>query len=475
MIGIGGSGMCPLAEILHSRGVALTGSDNNESDTLNRIRALGIPVTVGHFEDTVQTADAVVYSAAISGDNPELAGAKKRGIPCFERSLLLGALTRLFERCVGVAGTHGKTTVTSMLTQILLTGGLDPSAVIGGKLPLINANGRAGQSGLLVCEACEYHNTFLEMSPTLAVLLNIDNDHLEFFGAMENLEAAFTEFCAKAAVILVNGNDLPALKAAKIETAGRTHSFVSNANNKEEHSQLRFAKRVYTYGEGEGFDFAFSNIQKRKTGHLFDFSAQGDRPFEIEIKVPGRHNVQNAAAAAAAALLLGADAQAIQKGLREFGGAGRRFEILGEFTPGQNIGATVPETGSKASVTVADDYAHHPTELRVTLETAKSMDFKTVWAVFQPFTFSRTAMLLDEFAQALQIADKVILAEIMGSREVNTYNIYSSDLAAKIPGSVCLPDFRSIADHVTANAQPGDLVLTLGCGDIYKAAKLMLD
>lgn len=437
-IGIGGSGMCPLAEILHSEGYALSGSDNNESDTLARIRALGIPVTMGQRAENIEGAEMVVYTAALLKDNPELVAAKASGIPTFERAKLFGAISRLYKNCIGVCGTHGKTTVTSMTTQILLTADLDPSAVIGGKLPLIGANGRVGKSETFVCEACEFVDTFLELSPAVAVILNIDEDHLDYFKTLDNLILSFHKFAAMATdAVIYNGDDQNTLKAMK-GIDGKTE---------------------ITFGFAEKNDYSPANITDiRGAYYAFDVIYKGETLGHVQLKVPGRHNILNALAAIAASMHAGASFADCKKGLESFGGAGRRFENLGEYK----------------GITFADDYAHHPAELRVTLEAAMKMGYNTVWAVFQPFTFSRTYMLMDDFAEVLQIPDRCVLTEIMGSREVNTYNVYTAQLAEKIPGSVWFNTFDEVADFVLQNAKAGDLVLTLGCGDIYKAAKIMI-
>lgn len=437
-IGIGGSGMCPLAEILHSEGYALSGSDNNESDTLARIRALGIPVTMGQRAENIEGAEMVVYTAALLKDNPELVAAKASGIPTFERAKLFGAISRLYKNCIGVCGTHGKTTVTSMTTQILLSADLDPSAVIGGKLPLIGANGRVGKSETFVCEACEFVDTFLELSPAVAVILNIDEDHLDYFKTLDNLILSFHKFAAMATdAVIYNGDDQNTLKAMK-GIGGKTE---------------------ITFGFAEKNDYSPANITDiRGAYYAFDVIYKGETLGHVQLKVPGRHNILNALAAIAASMHAGASFADCKKGLESFGGAGRRFENLGEYK----------------GITFADDYAHHPAELRVTLEAAMKMGYNTVWAVFQPFTFSRTYMLMDDFAEVLQIPDRCVLTEIMGSREVNTYNVYTAQLAEKIPGSVWFNTFDEVADFVLQNAKAGDLVLTLGCGDIYKAAKIMI-
>ncbi len=434
MIGIGGSGMCPLAEILHSKGYELTGSDNNESDPLSRIRNLGIKVFMGHSADNIKGAQLVVYSAAISEDNPELKAAREQGIPTMERSHMLGALTRHFDNVIGVCGTHGKTTVTSMITQILILNKMDPTAVIGGKLPLINSNGIAGGSETMVCESCEFVDTFLQLSPDIAVLLNIDNDHLDYFKTMENLTLSFHKFLAMAGRAYINGDDERAKKAAEGISAD-----------------------IVTFGFGEKNIYRAENIIRGKFGFLFDVVKNDEKIINIDMHIPGRHNVLNGLAAFAVCYDMGVAAEGIKDAIQKFTGAGRRFEFLGEY----------------GGFMLADDYAHHPTEIRATLSAAKELDYNRVIAVFQPFTFSRTALLKDEFISALSLADKVILTPIMGSREVNTYGISSEDLAKGLKDAVIVDGFENIADTVIKTAGRGDLVITMGGGDIYKAAHII--
>ena len=434
MIGIGGSGMCPLAEILHSKGYELTGSDNNESDPLSRIRNLGIKVFMGHGADNIKGAQLVVYSAAISEDNPELKAAREQGIPTMERSHMLGALTRHFDNVIGVCGTHGKTTVTSMITQILILNKMDPTAVIGGKLPLINSNGIAGGSETMVCESCEFVDTFLQLSPDIAVLLNIDNDHLDYFKTMENLTLSFHKFLAMASRAYINGDDERAKKAAEDINAD-----------------------IVTFGFGEENIYRAENIKRGKFGFSFDVIKNGEKIISIEMHIPGRHNVLNGLAAFAVCYDMGVSAEGIKDAIQKFTGAGRRFEFLGEY----------------GGFMLADDYAHHPTEIRATLSAAKELDYNRVIAVFQPFTFSRTALLKDEFISALSLADKVILTPIMGSREVNTYGISSENLAKGLKDAVIADGFENIADTVIKTAGKGDLVITMGGGDIYKAAHII--
>ncbi len=436
MIGIGGSGMCPIAEILHSLGYSITGSDNNESDPIKRLRKLGIEIFMGHDAKNIGSAEALIYSAAIAQDNLELVAARAAGIPTIERSHMLGAITRKFGNVIGVCGTHGKTTVTSLLTQILLQGGKDPTAVIGGRLPLINANGIAGKSDTMVCEACEFVDTFLQLSPDTAVLLNIDNDHLDYFGTMENLVKSFTKFVNMAKTVILNGDDPKALSACK------------------EHG----GKRI-TFGLKENNDYMAANISRGKYGMCFDVLHNGQKLARMELFIPGEHNVYNALAAFAAAHINGVDVSQIVQSVQAFGGAGRRFEKLGEYK----------------GILLADDYAHHPTEITATLQAAKALGFKKVIAVFQPFTFSRTDLLKYEFIKALSIADEVVLTPIMGSREKNLSGIRSEDLAEEIPNCTCVQNFEQAADVACSKAQDGDLILTMGGGDIYKAAYIMRD
>jgi len=434
MIGIGGSGMCPLAEILHSKGYLLTGSDNNESDPLKRVKNLGIKVFMGHNASNVEGSELVVYSAAISKDNPELVRAAELGIPTMERSHLLGALTRKYDNVIGVCGTHGKTSVTSMITQILILNKCDPTAVIGGKLPLINSNGIAGKSETMVCESCEFVDTFLQLSPDITVLLNIDNDHLDYFKTMDNLVASFTKFIAMGKKCYVNGDDELSVKAcddAKV-------------------------KKI-TFGFEATNDFYVTNIEKGKFGFSFDVCKGVEKLINIALHIPGHHNILNALAAFAVAYDMGTEPLGIKEALEKFTGAGRRFEFLGEY----------------GGWCLADDYAHHPTEITATLTAAKNLSYNNVIAVFQPFTFSRTALLKDEFIKALSIADKVILTPIMGSREVNTYGITSEDLAKELPNAVVVDGFENIADKIIETAKENDIVITMGGGDIYKAAYIV--
>lgn len=433
--------MCPLAEILHKEGYLLSGSDNNETDTLARIRSMGIPVTLGQKAENIEGAEMIVYTAALLPDNPELVAAKASGIPTFERSKLLGAVTRIYPNSICISGTHGKTTACSMLTQVLIEADFDPTAVIGGKLPLTGSNGMVGHSEHMVCEACEFVDTFLDLSPDIAVILNVDEDHLDYFKTFDNLKKSFTKFAAMATkMIIYNGDDQNTIDTVipATEISG---------------------KPVITFGLDEGNIYRAVNIELKNEFASFDLIRYGETLGRVTLGIPGKHHVYNALAVIASAMESGVSFEQCVKGICNFHGAGRRFEILAQID----------------GITIADDYAHHPKELEVTLETAMKMGYNKVWAVFQPFTYSRTSILFDEFVRVLRIPDRCIMTEIMGSREVNTYNIYTSQLADQIEGSVWFNTFEEVAEYAVNNAQSGDLIITLGCGDIYKAAKIMIN
>lgn len=476
MIGIGGSGMFPLAEIMHKRGFYITGSDNNETATLEAVRKLGIPVFMGQSSENVASAphggpDLVIYSAAIAADNAELVAARQleRDGHCLtaERSVLLGLLTSGFDETLCVSGTHGKTTVTGMLVNILQESesarNYGVSAVIGGKMRIADgrlASGllydgctkpktRDGQ-GVMVCEACEFSNTFLQLYPTVSVILNIDDDHMDFFKTHENLVNSFTEFARRTTKLLVvNGDDSAALESVR---------------------DLDTARVTFGYGD---CDYRPVNIAHRdKFDTSFDIiSGDGDPSRAGKILVPsvvlrvaGDHNILNAVAAAAAALNVGVTAEEIVRGLDKFYGVGRRFERRG----------TCEGTGAD----IYDDYAHHPAEISATLDAALSLGYKRIVVIHQPFTFSRTHTLMDDFAAALSKAGLVLLTDIMGGREVNTCGVTSEQLCEKVraAGTDCrvCGSLENTAAQARLLIGEGDFVITMGCGDIYKAADILV-
>ena len=436
-IGIGGAGMCPIAEILISLGYDVSGSDNNDTETFRRVEKEGAKVYLGQVKENItDDVELVIYTNAILAGNEELEYAKAN-FPCFERAEALGAISRIFSNCIGICGTHGKTTTTSMTTQILMEAGLDPSAVIGGKLPLINAYGRYGHSQNFVCESCEFNNTFLHMNPDIAVILNIDEDHLDFFKNLDNIKKSFRKFAELTTkTVIYNGDDKNTVDTLKgLE-----------------------GKKMISVGRNDGNEWVAKNVSVPGGFHSeYDAYHNGEFVAHVDLSVPGEHNILNSLCAFVASYESGADVEHIKAGLKHFGGAARRFELLGKYN----------------GVTFADDYAHHPKEIKVTLEAAKKMGYNHVWAVHQPFTYTRTSLLLNDFAKVLQIADKCVISKIMGSREVNTIGIKAKDLADQVPGSVQLDSFEEICDYVCDNAEDGDLVITLGCGDVYKVARMM--
>lgn len=437
-IGCGGSGMYPLIQILAARGYQISGSDVLDGSTIRAEREMGVNVMLGHKGDNVIGADLVVYSAAIAKNNVELSAAASYGIRCVERSVVLGYVSRLYKNSICVSGTHGKTTTTAMITTMLELAGRDPSAVIGGKLPLINGYGKSGSGNDIVVEACEYAETFLKLTPYLSVVLNIDNDHLDYYHSMGELKFAFKRFALMTQfLIFANGDDKNTMDV-----------------------MYTLDRRVRTFGILNDGDYQALNVQEYKPGFFeFDLAEWKKIVGHIRLSVPGYHNVYNAMAACGVCRHIGLSGEQCAEGLAAFTGAGRRFEVYGECN----------------GAVVIDDYAHHPAELRATLTTAKKMGYKRLIAVHQPFTYSRTKMLLNDFADVLKLADVAVITPILGSREVDDGSIRSADLARKVPGSVLVDSLEAAAAWVKENAREGDLVITLGCGDVYKASKMMVE
>ena len=437
-IGCGGSGMYPLIQILNAKGYVISGSDVLDGSIIQYEREMGVKVSLGHSADNVIGTDLVVYSAAISKDNVELNAAASYGIPTVERSVLLGYVSRLYKDSICVSGTHGKTTTTSMITTALELAGRDPSAVIGGKLPLIGGYGKAGSGQSVVIEACEYHETFLQLTSTVGVILNIDNDHLEYYGTMGQLKLAFQKFALLSRTVVFNMDDK------------NTMDVVNSID-----------RPVLSFGiKEEEARFHAVNIGEYKPGFFeFDVLELGEFFAHIRLGVPGYHNIYNALAMCCCVRPLGLKPEDAVRAAEEFHGTGRRFEIKGECN----------------GAVIVDDYAHHPTELAATLATAKEMGYDRVIAVHQPFTYSRTKMLMDEFAKVLRAADQVVLLPIMGGREKDDGSVKSEDLAAKLPGSVVVSGLEGAADWVKKNAKKGDLVICMSCGDLYKAADMMVE
>ena len=437
LIGIGGVSMNSLAELLLSKGVPVSGSDRLRTDVTARLEALGAAITYEHRPENVEGASLIVRTAAVHDENPEIVRAHELGIPVMERAEAWGHIMRDYDNVVCLSGTHGKTTTTSMITTALELAGRDPSAVIGGKLPLIHGYGKAGKGDDIVIEACEFSETFLKLTPYLSVVLNIDNDHLDYYGSMGELKFAFKRFALMTKFMIF-----------------------ANADDKNTMDVMyTLDRRVRTFGIDNDGDYQAINVQEYKPGFFeFDLKEWSKVTGHIRLAVPGRHNIYNALAMCAVCRFAGLTVEQCAAAAASFKGAGRRFEVYGECN----------------GAVVVDDYAHHPTELRATLNTAKELGYKRLIAVHQPFTYSRTKMLFNDFVDVLKIPDVAVITPIMGSREPNDPTITSAKLAAQIPGSVLVDSLEAAADWVKQNAREGDLVITLGCGDIYKASKMMV-
>ena len=436
-MGVGGVSMSPLAQVLHGAGVVVTGSDMHESAEVAHLRALGIPVTIGHLPQSVAGADCVIRTAAVHDDNPEIAAARAAGIPVFERAQAWGALMRHYKNALCVAGTHGKTTTTSMCAHIFLAAQRDPSIMIGGVLPALGAGHRVGHGDTIILESCEYCNSFLSFFPTVAVILNVDADHLDFFKDLEDVKHSFRRF------------------AELVPETGFVVADRDDANTMDALAGLD--RSTITFGLEDG-DVHAADLTWHGGFADFDAMVNGQCYAHVSLSVPGVHNVRNALAACAAAHCLGIPAAAVEEGLRAFHGAGRRFEKKGEFH----------------GAMVYDDYAHHPHELQALLTTAKGLGYQRIICAFQPHTYSRTHELFHDFVEVLKLPDITLLAEIYAARETNTLGISSNDLAREIPGSIYCPTLADVTEQLRRLAQPGDLILTVGAGDIYQAGEALL-
>lgn len=441
MIGIGGISMSALADILIHFGFKVSGSDAVKSPLTDRLSAKGAEIYIGQSAQNIKNPDLVCYTAAIKSDNPELKRAAELGIPTLERAQLLGLIMKNYKLPLAVAGTHGKTTTTSMLALILLAAEADPTVLVGGELPQIGGNLRIGDEKYLVFEACEYVESFLNFRPFLSIITNIEEDHLDYFVNLSHIITSFEKFArlnSPDGVIIVCSDDK------------NTQSIVQNIERKV----LKYAIN------DKNADFTARDIKEGADGKSeYKIYRNGEFFAEVKLNVPGRHNIYNSLGAAAAAAYLGISPEAIAKGLSEFGGTKRRFEKIGEM----------------GGIPVIDDYAHHPTEIKSTLKTAKGLGYKRVWCIFQPHTYSRTKAFLEDFAEALSLADRVVLADVYPAREKYDGSIHSCDLAAKIPGCTYINDFSAIERFMRANAAPGDIILCMGAGNINKVGYNLID
>ena len=444
LIGIGGVSMSGIAEILHHFGLFVTGSDCTKSRVTDRLSSHGIYVSIGHSTSLVEKSDLVIYSAAIAQDDPELECARNKNITVIERADFVGFLTRVYSDTIGVSGTHGKTTTTSMISLCFVEAGLDPNIQVGANLKQIGGNYRVGNSNYFILEACEYVESFLKFNPKSEVVLNIDNDHLDYFKTFDNIKNAFKKYVSllpRNGLLVTNADDESCLEL-RTNTYAKVCTFAIN-NNKA--------------------NFIARNINFDKDGFAkFDVYYNNTFFAEIKLSVPGYHNVYNALACISLCVNYGIDKYTIKSALKKFSGASRRFELVGSYN----------------NISVYDDYAHHPSEILATSRALQKKSFRQSWVIFQPHTYSRTKELLDDFAKALLDFNNIIITDIYAAREKNTYNISSQDLVNKINSlgkkAIYISDFDDIASYIKERACPNDIVLTMGAGTVVDISKKIL-
>ena len=434
LIGIGGVSMRPLGLVLRGMGMTVTGSDMNASVSTDELIAKGITVHIGHSAENIKGADCIIRTAAAHNDNPEIAAARAMGIPVFERAQAWGLIMREYKNAICISGTHGKTTTTAMITHIFMEAQRDPTVMLGGYLPLLHAGHRVGNGDTIIMESCEYCDSFLNFYPTVAIISNIEADHLDYFKDLAAVECSFRKFAGlvpRTGHVIANGDD-----RNTVQTLEDLH--------------------YISFGLGEKNDIRAENLSE--DFRSFDVLCFGKKYCHVHLNVYGRHNVYNALAAAAAAYVMNVDGAAVAAGLESFTGAGRRLE----------------RKGSYHGAAVYDDYAHHPGELHALIDAVKTMGFRRIILAFQPHTYTRTKALFSDFVAELKRVDIAVLAEIYAARESNKIGISSRDLAREIPGAVFFETLPEVAEYLRSVAQEGDIILTVGAGDIYKAGELLL-
>ena len=442
MIGIGGVSMSGIAGILKHWGFNVTGSDKCKSEITNKLLQKRIPVTIGHDFENVSKANLVVYTAAIKQDDPELVKARKLHIPTVERADFLGEITKAFSDTICISGTHGKTTTTSMVSACFLEGNLDPSIQVGATLKQINGNYKVGNSEYFIIEACEYVESFLKFHPKAEIILNIDNDHLDYFKNMENVNNAFKKYVSllpEDGILVINADNTYCL-------------------NLRDHTSAR----TITYAiENDHANYIAKNITFNKNGFpIFDVYHNNFFYATIELSVPGIHNVSNALACIALCDFYGIQKPDIKSGLKKYTGAHRRFEFVKNYQ----------------GINIYDDYGHHPTEIKATSMALQKKQYNKSWVVFQPHTYSRTQNLLSDFASSLVNFDNIIVTDIYAARETNTYNISSKDLVNKIKSlgkdAIYISNFHDIVNYLKEHAQKDDIILTLGAGNVTEIGSM---
>jgi UDP-N-acetylmuramate--alanine ligase len=445
MVGIGGSSMSGLAEILISLGYRITGSDMKASSATEKLGRFGVEIHIGHCAENVTNPDLVVYTVAVKEDNPEMIKARSMGVPVIDRAVLLGQLMKRYEYSIAISGTHGKTTTTSMITMIMLEADKDPTVHIGGELEAIGGNTKIGSSGYFITEACEYYESFLKFHPYIAVILNIEVDHVDYFKGIDHIRDTFYKF------------------ASLVPNEGYLVACMDDSNTRELLDQI--SCRKITYGvKSENAKWSARDITFDELGCASYTLLHDKKPLDtVKLNVPGIHNVNNSLAAIAASHALGCGLEDIKRGLARFGGAHRRFELKGIAD------------GAK----VIDDYAHHPTEVKATLKAAKNCGQSKIRCVFQPHTYTRTKAFIDDFATAFFDADQVIVTDIYAAREPDRGEINSSQLTEKINAAggnaLYIRSFDEIVNYLLQRTAPGEMILTMGAGDVYKVGELYLE
>lgn len=443
--GIGGISMSALAEIMISRGFTVTGSDSHESKITDHLESLGAKIFYNQVAGNISSdIDVLIYTAAIKQDNPELVKAKELGIPRLTRAEFLGQIMLNYPMAIGVSGTHGKTTTTSMLSQIMLEGNTDPTILVGGIMPAIHGNTRVGHSDKLITEACEYTNSFLSFKPNMAIILNVAADHLDFFKDLDDIRHSFRKFAE-----LVPDDGFLVIN--------------SDIDNLEYFTDGLKCKVITVGSDPAKSDYSATNIEFDQFAKgSYDLVVNGEKSFHVALNVTGEHNIYNSLAAIAAAHAMGISDENIKAGLTQYGGTDRRFQYKGKV----------------GDVTIIDDYAHHPDEITATIKTAKHYPHKKMWVVFQPHTYSRTKSLLPEFGKALKEADAVVLADIYAAREKDTLGVSSLDVKKEIEkyGTEVhyYPSFSEIENFLLESCSPGDLLITMGAGDVVKIGEHLL-
>lgn len=445
MIGIGGVSMSGIAAILQNWGFNVTGSDTSDSEAVQLLRKKGIKVVIGHSVEDVAGSDAVIYSAAVKQTDPEIVEAHRLNIPTIERADFLGAITRCYKDTICISGTHGKTTTTSMISLCFMDALKDPSIQVGAMLKQINGNYRVGNSEHFVIEACEYVESFLKFSPKAEVILDIDNDHLDYFKTFDNIKKAFIKYAKLLpddGLLVINADDKSCLELPQYTNA-----------------------KVVTYGiKNTEADFTAKNISFDDDGFPeFDIYYKNEFFMKLKLSVPGIHNVSNALACTALCTEYGIERKDIQDALIKFTGAHRRFEFKGKVD---------------GIASVYDDYAHHPTEIKATYNSLSNKKYNKSWVIFQPHTYSRTKLLLNDFAEALKEFDHIIVLDIYAAREVNNHEISSKDLVNKIKSlgkeALYIPDFDECVNYVKKNVEKNDIVITVGAGTVTEIGSMLV-